>query len=183
MGDRHYAGDTVILQAWVRDPKDARYPLVPLPSSMKVKVLSADEATEHLAEQTMSAVVDDTGTASAGSTTTLTDSTKDWSKDAFGNPITNRWKGRVVKITGGTGVGQERIIASNTATALTVATKWTTAPDATSVYQIVDGLYEHAWASSASLADLELVQQVKATLAGGDVDTEKRLFKLERKVV
>ena len=41
-----------------------------------------------------------------------------------------------VFITEGTGTGQTREITSNTATALTLASNWTTTPDATSEYQV-----------------------------------------------
>jgi hypothetical protein len=43
-----------------------------------------------------------------------------------------------IRITGGTGAGQVRRIASNTATAITVATAFTVTPDATSTY-VVEG--------------------------------------------
>lgn len=69
----------------------------------------------------------DSGTATAGAATTLTDSGKVWT--------VNAWAGYVVRTTGGTGSGQERVIVSNTATVLTVAT-WTTNPDATTTYAI-----------------------------------------------
>lgn len=69
-----------------------------------------------------------TGTATAGASTTLTNSTKNWT--------TNQWTNYQVRITSGTGVGQVRTIASNTATVLTVGTAWATTPDATSVYAI-----------------------------------------------
>jgi len=68
------------------------------------------------------------GTATAGASTTLTDSGKAWS--------VNEQAGRLVRITGGTGNGQTRTIISNTATVLTVAAAWTVNPDATSVYSI-----------------------------------------------
>jgi hypothetical protein len=67
------------------------------------------------------------GTATAGAATTLTDGGKAWTANALAN--------LQVRITGGTGAGQVRVIASNTATVLTVAA-WTTAPDATSTYVI-----------------------------------------------
>jgi hypothetical protein len=71
----------------------------------------------------------DAGTATAaGTSTTLTDSTKAWT--------TNRWANYVVRILHGTGIGQTRVIASNTATALTVQNAWTTTPDTTSVFAI-----------------------------------------------
>lgn len=67
-------------------------------------------------------------TATAGASTTLTDSTKTW-------PV-NGWANSQVRIISGTGLGQIRTIASNTATVLTVSSAWTTNPDATSVYRI-----------------------------------------------
>jgi len=70
----------------------------------------------------------DAGTATAGASTTLTDSTKAWA--------TNRWANYVVRILHGTGRGQTRIIASNTATVLTVQNAWDTNPDNTSVFAI-----------------------------------------------
>jgi hypothetical protein len=68
-----------------------------------------------------------TGTASSATATTLVNSTKTWA--------TNQWANSQVRIVSGTGAGQIRTIASNTATALTVAA-WTITPDATSTYQI-----------------------------------------------
>lgn len=70
----------------------------------------------------------DSGTATAGGATTLTDGGKAWTVNAFAN--------YVVRLTGGTGSGQERVIASNTATAITVTLAWATNPDATTTYEI-----------------------------------------------
>jgi hypothetical protein len=70
----------------------------------------------------------DAGVATAGASTTITDSSKAWA--------TNRWTNYVVRILHGTGIGQTRIIASNTATVLTVQQAWTTTPDSTSVFSI-----------------------------------------------
>lgn len=69
-----------------------------------------------------------TGTATAGASTTLTNSAKTWT--------TNQWTNYQVRITAGTGMGQTRTIASNTGTVLTVSVAWTTNPDATSQYAI-----------------------------------------------
>ena len=68
-----------------------------------------------------------TGTATSATGTTLVNSAKTWT--------TNQWANSQVRITGGTGAGQIRIITSNTGTTLTVPT-WTITPDATSVYAI-----------------------------------------------
>jgi len=68
-------------------------------------------------------VADDTSTVNY-----LDDSAKNWPVDAFTNLI--------VEITAGTGEGQVRKIASNTATRLTVVTPFSVAPDSTSQYRI-----------------------------------------------
>lgn len=70
----------------------------------------------------------DAGIATSGSSTTITDSSKSWA--------TNRWTNYVVRIMAGTGAGQYKPIASNTATALTIVGSWATTPDSTSVFTI-----------------------------------------------
>jgi len=70
----------------------------------------------------------DAGTATAGAASTITDSTKAWE--------VNRWRNYAVRILAGTGAGQLRPIASNTATALTIVGTWATTPDNTSVFAI-----------------------------------------------
>jgi hypothetical protein len=69
-----------------------------------------------------------TGTATAGAATTLTDTSKAW--------VTNRWAGGTLTLTGGTGSGQTRTISSNTATAITVSPAWTTNPAAGTTYTV-----------------------------------------------
>jgi len=69
-----------------------------------------------------------TGTATAGGASTLTNAAKTWT--------VNQWTNSQVRIVSGTGAGQIRTIASNTATVLTTSAAWTTAPDATSVYSV-----------------------------------------------
>ncbi len=64
----------------------------------------------------------------SNTTTTLADTAKTW-------PV-NGWTNAQVRITSGTGIGQIRAIASNTATVLTVGTAWTVTPDSTSQYRI-----------------------------------------------
>jgi hypothetical protein len=71
-----------------------------------------------------------TGTATSGTSTTLVDSTKTWTANAYKNYIIN--------ITAGTGVGQSRLIGSNDATSITINFAWTNTPDATSTYKIYD---------------------------------------------
>jgi hypothetical protein len=71
----------------------------------------------------------DGGTATAGGTSTLTDSSQNWA--------TNRWRNHAVRILSGTGIGQVLPVASNTSTALTMVKPWAVQPDSTSVYVIV----------------------------------------------
>jgi hypothetical protein len=68
------------------------------------------------------------GTATGGSSTTLTNTSKGWA--------TNQWANSQLRLTAGTGAGQIRTVASNTATTLTVSSAWSTAPDATSQYSL-----------------------------------------------
>lgn len=76
-------------------------------------------------------IADSWGLMTAGSTTTITESTtKNWA--------VNQWAQKRVRIIAGTNAGQEAAIASNTATVLTTGT--ITAPDATSVYAILSNL-------------------------------------------
>src|SRR6185437_13248545 len=72
----------------------------------------------------------ETGTATSGTTTTLTNSGKSWT--------VNQWAGGdwYVYIYTGTGAGQYAAITSNTATVLTLDRTLTTAPDSTSLYAI-----------------------------------------------
>lgn len=89
-----------------------------------------------------------TGTATAGGSTTLTDSGAAWT--------VNQWAGGTITITSGTGAGQSKPIASNTATVITVATPWPIQPNATSRYELV--LYPGH--------DLEIVEDGSNTLSG-----------------
>jgi hypothetical protein len=70
----------------------------------------------------------DAGTATSGAASTITDSTKSWA--------TNRWANHDIRILHGTGRGQTRTIASNTATVITTQSPWDTTPDSTSVFSI-----------------------------------------------
>lgn len=70
-----------------------------------------------------------TGTATAGTTTTLTDSNAIWGA--------NMWQGYTLTIDSGTGSGQTLVVTSNTATALTFATA--TAPANDSTYSLFRG--------------------------------------------
>jgi hypothetical protein len=66
------------------------------------------------------------GTATSGSTTTITDTGKSWA--------TNQWAGRHVWIHTGTNVGQWRVVTSNTPTTLTVDRAFLSGINSTSQY-------------------------------------------------
>ena len=72
------------------------------------------------------------GTATAGASGSLTDSSKSWT--------TNAYRGMWVYITGGTGAGQLKQVYSNTSTVLSLTPSYTFSPviDATSTYVICD---------------------------------------------
>lgn len=109
----------------------------------------------------------DSGTATAGGATTLTNSAETWTVD--------QWANHVVRITSGTGSGQTRIIASNTATVLTVVAAWTVNPDATSVYTIS---YSATEKLSVRVNNCSTSLFSSSTLAIGDIaDNTLRAFK------
>jgi hypothetical protein len=66
------------------------------------------------------------------------------------NMVLNLYNGATARITMGTGAGQERTIASNTATTLTVTTPWSIPPDATSFFLIADSTWQFGASSNAS---------------------------------
>jgi len=123
------------------------------------------------------------GTATATfNTTTLADSNQTWTSNFYANMD--------VVITGGTGSGQRRRIASNTATVLTLATTvtgnartgaWATQPDATSTYKIIPssdflyymsgtagtGLYKIDVNTGANAATWTTLTVVPGTVNGG----------------
>jgi len=93
----------------------------------------------------------DSGTATAGSSSTLTNSGESWE--------TNRWRGGYIQLTGGTGSGQRRRIASNTGTVITVTRNFSSSPDNTTTYVIwrsglaVDGGRATSGGTSTTLTD------------------------------
>ncbi len=64
--------------------------------------------------------------------------------------LPNEYAGATVRIASGTGSGQERTIASNTATTITTASGWGVAPDATSTFLIADSTWQFGATSNAS---------------------------------
>lgn len=58
--------------------------------------------------------------------------------------LPNEYRGRLARICKGKGRGQERLILSNTETVLTLSTKWTTEPDATSMFVVAEPTWNFA---------------------------------------
>jgi hypothetical protein len=109
---------------------------------------------------------DSTGTATSGTTTTLTDSGAPWSANAYNlyNSSSGAKNKRYLEITAGTNSGETLPIFSNTTDTITVIGTFTSAIDATSVYRIkgldtanhyyavLDGLTDKYVASVSSVA-------------------------------
>jgi hypothetical protein len=73
-----------------------------------------------------------TGTTVSATTTTLTVAGTPW--------VANAWVGYYVKITGGTGMGQVRVVISNTTNTITISQPWSAfnQPDGTSTFMVTD---------------------------------------------
>jgi len=115
---RQYADDATRQGPIRRIPSDMG-PWAPIRATANLKTAPTEGANN-------------TGTATAGSTTTLTDSGKTWT--------VNQWTGAVCSITAGTGNGKKGRVASNTATVLTFEDAFSAALDATSVYSLESGI-------------------------------------------
>ena len=66
------------------------------------------------------------------------------------NMVPNLYNGATVRITAGTGAGQEQTIASNTSSTLTVTTAWSVQPDTTSFFLIAESAWQFGASSNAS---------------------------------
>jgi hypothetical protein len=64
--------------------------------------------------------------------------------------VPNLYNGATVRITAGTGAGQEETIASNTSSTLTVTTPWSVQPDTTSSFLIAESTWQFGASSNAS---------------------------------
>jgi len=107
----------------------------------------------------------DRGQASAGSATTLTDSSKAWTNDEH--------IGKILKIVGNTGAGQWREITDNDGTQISVSPAWKTNPDATSEYVIVadDNFTEiTGHGLTGPITDIEVVKDVVYFCQGESVN-------------
>ncbi len=103
------------------------------------------------------------GTAQSGTATTIVLT----SAAAFADNVMN---GNIIKITGGTGAGQARLIINNTLADDTcnIVPNWTTNPSSDSVYEVVDGSVNVAAISLDNIAANNLESQYDATGLTGD---------------
>ncbi len=103
-------------------------------ASVQIRDLDDDLVIDMVTETDGQLV--DTGTATSGDHVGLTDIGKSW--------IVNAFKGFLVEITAGTGVGQIRGISHNSSTRIAIGGGslgwWETVPDATSQYKIIPTL-------------------------------------------
>jgi len=111
---------------YLYDPNEDAYVLLPTPSFANGTFGTGVCGAYHTNGPT--------GTATGGSTTTLNSAVT----------TVGSLAGYTIRITGGTGAGQDRVIASNTVgtnATFTVSSAFTTAPDSTSTYLLLTGRY------------------------------------------
>lgn len=86
------------------------------------------------------------------------------STTTIGNPIlqlkANQFQSSTVRITRGTGLGQERTIVSNTANLLTVDSPWSLEPDATSVFVIAESGWRFGAKGASSPISVDVPERV-----------------------
>jgi len=80
------------------------------------------------------------------------------------NMALNLYNGATVRITAGTGAGQERTVASNTASTLTITTQWSIQPDTTSLFLIADSTWQFGASSNASPVSFAVPNREGVTL-------------------
>lgn len=112
---------------------------------------------------------EDDGSVTSATTTTLVDSSKEWTDD--------EWIGYAVYIYAGKGSGQIREITDNDATTFTVAT-WTTTPDSTSKYLItylnkVTEKFDGTGTNSILIKNYPLIQVDSLTIDGTSISLDK----------
>jgi len=98
-------------------------------TDIEANILEAQAEVEAIAN-TKFLNIEDSGTATDGGNTTMTDSGGGWTVDQWNDYY-------ALHIYSGTGSGQVRTITDNTATVITVDEAWGTNPDNTSKYRIL----------------------------------------------
>jgi hypothetical protein len=91
-----------------------------------------------------------------------------YSATTIGNPAlameVNVYAGMVVRITRGTGAGQEKTVTSNDAITLIVSQPWDTQPDATSYFTVAEAGWHFGSAGSSSPLAFQVPTRIGATM-------------------
>lgn len=99
----------------------------------------------------------------AGPFRTSSASTRSIQCDDLGATI-GAYTGMIVRITAGTGKGQERSIANNTAMSLSLASDWLVVPDAASTFVICESTWRFAGTSDVSPVQFSLPYRAKTVV-------------------
>jgi hypothetical protein len=78
--------------------------------------------------------------------------------------IANAYQGAIVRITRGTGAGQERVVVSNTATILQISSPWDTVPDSGSFFVVTESAWHLVATAHASPVQFEIPNRTGATI-------------------
>jgi hypothetical protein len=78
--------------------------------------------------------------------------------------VVNGYQGMIVRITRGTGAAQERVIASNTTTAVEISLPWDTQPDATSYFVVAESGWHPGATAHASPVQFAIPNRPGATV-------------------
>jgi len=99
-------------------------------------------------------------TATSGTTTTLTDTTQNWTVDLY--------KGAFVEIVSGTAEGERYQVLSNTSDTITIDGTFSAAPDTTSAYLVgaIDFLYIHKWDNYGNAAMSKRLKYIRSRVDG-----------------
>ncbi|MBL8179954.1 MAG: hypothetical protein JNK48_35065 [Bryobacterales bacterium] len=96
-------------------------------------------------------------------------------------------EGKVVRIVAGKGQGQERIIQSNTATTITVASRFLIIPDATSLFCVAESSWNFGASTSTDIVDFEVpnrpgawIQIIGRAASGSGEESDAGLSPLTR---
>lgn len=116
----------------------------------------------------------DFGTATAGTITSITDTTKSWT--------INQWKGYDIYITSGTGSGQKATVVSNTATVLTISTI-KTAPDITSKYILIPIITHSKYDKNSSTVPFATYNPFTLTIKRAGYETYKTKLTVDQKII
>ncbi|MEB2360443.1 MAG: hypothetical protein HUU41_08785 [Bryobacteraceae bacterium] len=90
------------------------------------------------------------------------------SENTIGNSDLNmpqdEYRGATIRITKGAGSGQERTVITNNSDTLTVAPRWTVAPDSSSMFVIAESTWHFGAAATASPVEFAIPNRKNATI-------------------